>query len=79
MIYVHLKHLKFYVDLVMRFGNNEKYLMCLVEPYNGKEKKVQTNFPLNLNEKYSLPFFIFYVRPSDIVVFSRLRNVKELI
>ena len=38
----------------MRFGNNEKYLMCLVEPYNGKEKKVQTNFLKLFNDQSQL-------------------------
>lgn len=30
MIYIHLKHLKFVVDSVMRFGINEKYLFSLI-------------------------------------------------
>ena len=38
--YMHLKHLRFVVESVMRFGQ-EKFLACILQPYQGKEKRIQ--------------------------------------
>jgi len=40
MLYIHLKHIKFLIDVTMRFGAKFQYLFCLIQPYAGKEKKV---------------------------------------
>jgi hypothetical protein len=37
---MHLKHLRFVVESVMRFGQ-EKFLACILQPYQGKEKRIQ--------------------------------------
>lgn len=38
--YIHLKYLRFLVDSVMRFGIAEKTINLLIQPGQGKEKKV---------------------------------------
>lgn len=38
--YIHLKYLRFLVDIIMRFGVNENLFTCVIQPHPGKEKKI---------------------------------------